>query len=221
MRFLFHRNCSIFIPPNSNLYWQHMKVLKPHIEALIFVAEPAITWNEIKDCLDEKFEADFSEEEILQVIDHLIDEYREKDTAFEIVEMNGGFRFMTKPIFKSTLTTYLKQSENKKLSKTAMETLSIIAYKQPVTKAVVEQIRGVNCDYTIKRLLERELISIVGRAETIGKPLLYGTSDKFMDYFGLKNINDLPKLKDFEDKRQIIGDNSAVAGEALKNTSEN
>jgi|SRR5690625_30184 len=198
-----------------------MKVLKPHIEALIFVAEPAITWNEIKDCLDEKFEADFSEEEILHVIDHLIDEYREKDTAFEIVEMNGGFRFMTKPVFQSTLTTYLKQAENKKLSKTAMETLSIIAYKQPVTKAVVEQIRGVNCDYTIRRLLERELISIVGRAETIGKPLLYGTSDKFMDYFGLKSIKDLPKLKDFEEKRQIIGDNSAVAGEALKNTSEN
>src|SRR5690625_5969219 len=88
--------------------------------------------------------------------------------------MNGGFRLMTKPVFQSTLTTYLKQAENKKLSKTAMETLSIIAYKQPVTKAVVEQIRGVNCDYTIRRLLERELISIVGRAETIGKPLLYG-----------------------------------------------
>src|SRR5690625_6627349 len=109
----------------------------------------------------------------------------------------------------------MKQSENKKINKTTIKTLSIIAYKQPVTKAVVEQIRGVNCDYTIRRLLERELISIVGRAETIGKPLLYGTSDKFMDYFGLKSIKDLPKLKDFEEKRQIIGDNSAVAGEEI------
>src|SRR5690625_7960439 len=97
-----------------------MKVLKPHIEALIFVAEPAITWNEIKVCLDEKFEADFSEEEILHVIDHLIDEYREKDTAFEIVEMNGGFRFMTKPVFQSTLTTYLKRSEERRVIKKAM-----------------------------------------------------------------------------------------------------
>src|SRR5690625_6303791 len=117
-----------------------MKVLKPHIEALIFVAEPAITWNEIKDCLDEKFEADFSEEEILHVIDHLIDEYREKDTAFEIVEMNGGFRVMTKPVLQSTLTTYLKQTENKRLRKTAVETLCSIAEKQTVSKGVAVQI---------------------------------------------------------------------------------
>lgn len=102
-----------------------------------------------------------------------------------------------------------------------METLSIIAYKQPVTKAVIEQIRGVNCDYTIQKLLERDLITIIGRADTIGKPLLYGTSEKFMDYFGLKSIQDLPALKDFEDKKQVIGDKSVVAGEALRNTSEN
>lgn len=102
-----------------------------------------------------------------------------------------------------------------------METLSIVAYKQPVTKSVIEQIRGVNCDYTIQKLLEKDLISIVGRAETIGKPLLYGTSEKFMDYFGLKSIKDLPALKDFEDEKQVIGDNSVVAGEALQSTSEN
>ena len=198
-----------------------MESLKPHIEALIFVADPSITWIEIKDCLDEKFEADFTEEEILTVVDQLVEEYREGNSSFEIVEMNGGFRFLTKPAYQSTLTTYLKQIQNKKLSKTAMETLSIVAYKQPVTKSVIEQIRGVNCDYTIQKLLEKDLISIVGRAETIGKPLLYGTSEKFMDYFGLKSIKDLPALKDFEDEKQVIGDNSVVAGEALKSTSEN
>lgn len=198
-----------------------MESLKPHIEALIFVADPSITWIEIKDCLDEKFEADFTEEEILTVVDQLVEEYREGNSSFEIVEMNGGFRFLTKPAYQSTLTTYLKQIQNKKLSKTAMETLSIVAYKQPVTKSVIEQIRGVNCDYTIQKLLEKDLISIVGRAETIGKPLLYGTSEKFMDYFGLKSIKDLPALKDFEDEKQVIGDNSVVAGEALQSTSEN
>lgn len=198
-----------------------MESLKPHIEALIFVADPSITWIEIKDCLDEKFEADFTEEEILTVVDQLVEEYREGNSSFEIVEMNGGFRFLTKPVYQSTLTTYLKQIQNKKLSKTAMETLSIVAYKQPVTKSVIEQIRGVNCDYTIQKLLEKDLISIVGRAETIGKPLLYGTSEKFMDYFGLKSIKDLPALKDFEDEKQVIGDNSVVAGEALQSTSEN
>lgn len=198
-----------------------MESLKPHIEALIFVADPSITWIEIKDCLDEKFEADFTEEEILTVVDQLIEDYREGNSSFEIIETNGGFRFLTKPAYQSTLTTYLKQIQNKKLSKTAMETLSIVAYKQPVTKSVIEQIRGVNCDYTIQKLLEKDLISIVGRAETIGKPLLYGTSEKFMDYFGLKSIKDLPALKDFEDEKQVIGDNSVVAGEAFRSTSEN
>src|SRR5690606_27213415 len=151
----------------------------------------------------------------------LIATYGDGESSFEILEMNGGFRFMTKPAYRDTIETYLKQAQKEKLSKTAMETLSIVAYKQPVTKAVIEQIRGVNCDYTIQKLLDKELISILGRGDTIGKPLLYGTSEKFMDYFGLKSIQDLPALKDFEDKKQVIGDKSVVAGEALRNTSEN
>ncbi len=195
--------------------------LKHHIEALIFVANPSITFQEIMDCLHEKFETLFEEKEVNRLLEELIEGYREEASSFEILEMNGGFRFMTKPAFRETIETYLKQVNNNKLSKTAMETLSIVAYKQPVTKAVIEQIRGVNCDYTIQKLLERDLITILGRGETIGKPLLYGTSEKFMDYFGLKTIQDLPALKDFEDKKQVIGDKSAVAGEALRNTSEN
>lgn len=195
--------------------------LKQHIEALIFVANPSITILEILDCLQERFETTFEEEKIGRLVEELIDEYQSGESSFEILEMNGGFRFMTRPAFEITITTYLKQIQNDKLSKTAMETLSIIAYKQPVTKTVIEQIRGVNCDYTIQKLLDKELVTIVGRGETIGKPLLYGTSPKFMDYFGLKSIQDLPALKDFEDKKQVIGDESVVAGEALRNSSEN
>src|SRR5690606_18369744 len=162
--------------------------LKHHIEALIFVANPSITFQEIMDCLHEKFETLIEEKEVNRLLEELIEGYREAASSFEILEMNGGFRFMTKPAFRETIETYLKQVNNNKLSKTAMETLSIVAYKQPVTKAVIEQIRGVNCDYTIQKLLERDLITILGRGETIGKPLLYGTSEKFMDYFGLKTI---------------------------------
>lgn len=195
--------------------------LRQHIEALIFIANPSITILEILDCLEERFETSFEDEKIGQLVEELIDVYQSSESSFEILEMNGGFRFMTKPAFENTISTYLKQVQNDKLSKTAMETLSIIAYKQPVTKAVIEQIRGVNCDYTIQKLLDRELVTILGRGETIGKPLLYGTSSKFMDYFGLKTIQDLPALKDFEDKKQVIGDKSVVAGEALRNTSEN
>lgn len=195
--------------------------LKQHIEALVFVANPSITLLEIKDCLEEKFETVFEEEILASLIDELIDDYKSNPVPFEILELNGGFRFMTKPAYKDTLSTYLKQIQNNKLSRTAMETLSIIAYKQPVTKSVIEQIRGVNCDYTIQKLLDKDLVTITGRGDTIGKPLLYGTSEKFMDYFGLKSIKDLPVLKDFEEEKQVIGDKFIVAEEALKNNSEN
>lgn len=195
--------------------------LKQHIEALIFIANPSVSLLDILECLNEKFETNFEEAMVSNLIDDLINQYNENDSSFEILEMNGGFRFMTKPAYQDTLATYIKQIQNNKLSKTAMETLSIVAYKQPVTKAVIEQIRGVNCDYTIQKLLEKELVTILGRGETIGKPLLYGTSEKFMDYFGLNSIKDLPVLKDFEDKKQVIGDKSIVVDEALKNSSEN
>jgi segregation and condensation protein B len=87
-----------------------------------------------------------------------------------------------------------------------LETLSIIAYKQPVTRSQVEQIRGVNCEYTIQKLLEKELIEIKGKAETIGRPILYGTSSKFMEYFGLNDLADLPAPKDFSNESNIIGE---------------
>lgn len=198
-----------------------MDPLGKHIETLIFISNPAISFDEIMDCLETKFEERPDESMVNEIIDHLIHKYSSSDYSFEIIEMNNGFRFMTKPVYFDIVSTYLKQISNKKLSTAALETLSIIAYKQPVTKSEIEQIRGVNCDYTVQKLLDKELISVLGRSEKIGKPLLYGTSDKFVDYFGLKDIKDLPKLKDFEDKKQVIGNDSIVAEEAIKNASEN
>lgn len=113
---------------------------------------------------------------------------------------------MTKGAYYNTVATYLKQSTKKKLSKSALETLSIIAYKQPVIKSELEQIRGVSCDYSIQKLLEKELIEIEGRSEGPGRPLLYATSEKFMDYFGLKSIGDLPKTKDIAIPENTIGE---------------
>ena len=113
---------------------------------------------------------------------------------------------MTKSDFHETLTEHLKLSAKKKLTSTALETLSIIAYKQPVTKSEMESIRGVNCDYTVQKLLEKELIEISGRKEGPGKPLLYSTSAKFMNYFGLKSIDDLPKMREFEVPENTIGE---------------
>ena len=104
----------------------------------------------------------------------------------------------------------LKQNENKKLSKAAMETLSIIAYKQPVTKSEIEAIRGVNCDYAVQKLLERDLVDIIGRSEGPGRPLIFKTSTFFMNYFGLKSIKDLPSIKEFTDSENTIGQHEVV-----------
>jgi len=182
--------------------------LAHHIEALIFVSEHSMTLKEIKNCLDEQFATKMKKEEFLLAIDQLKEKYQSDDFAIEIVEISNGYRFMTKGAYYNTVATYLRQSTKKKLSKSALETLSIIAYKQPVIKSELEQIRGVSCDYSIQKLLEKELIEIEGRSEGPGRPLLYATSPKFMDYFGLKSIEDLPKTKDITVPENSIGEQS-------------
>ncbi len=182
-----------------------MDRLIQHIESLIFVSEHAITLKEIKSCLDATFDTNFKDTEVEEVIQTLIERYQEEQYAIEVVEVSSGYRFMSKGMFHKTVSTYLRQTTSKKLSRAALETLSIIAYRQPVIKSEVEQIRGVSCDYSVQKLLEKELISIVGRSEGPGRPLLYATSDKFMDYFSLKSIEDLPKLKDIHIPENSIG----------------
>lgn len=184
--------------------------LAHHIEALVFVSEQSMTLKEIKNCLDEQFATKIKKEELLLAIDQLKEKYQSDDFAIEIVEISNGYRFMTKGAYYNTVATYLRQSTKKKLSKSALETLSIIAYKQPVIKSELEQIRGVSCDYSIQKLLEKELIEIEGRSEGPGRPLLYATSAKFMDYFGLKSIEDLPKTKDIAVPENSIGEENIV-----------
>ena len=187
-----------------------MDKLAHHIEALIFISEQAMTLKEIKNCLDEQFATKLKKEALLLAIDQLKEKYQSEDFAIEIVEISNGYRFMTKGAYYTTVATYLKQSTKKKLSKSALETLSIIAYKQPVIKSELEQIRGVSCDYSIQKLLEKELIEIEGRSDGPGRPLLYATSAKFMDYFGLKSIEDLPKTKDIAVPENSIGEENIV-----------
>ncbi len=187
-----------------------MEHLAQNIESLIFTAETPISLKEIRNCLTEAFGLKFSKEEILKAIGQLQERYAQDDFAIEIVEIADGFQFMTKGSFHQTVGIYLKQTMRRRLSRAALETLAIIAYKQPVTKGEMERIRGVSCDYSIQKLLEKELVSIMGRSEGPGRPLLYGTSQKFMDYFGLKNIDDLPKPKDFKEPEQQIGEAAPI-----------
>jgi segregation and condensation protein B len=183
-----------------------MEFLKQHIEALIFATEHPITVVEIKSVLDATFESDFQTEEILRGIDDLKLQYANAQFAFEIIEIADGYQFLTKPTFHNSVGMYLKQTIRKRLSQAALETLSIVAYKQPVSKTELEQIRGVSCDYAIQKLLEKELVEIQGRSDAPGRPLVYGTSEKFMDYFGIKSLKDLPKPKDFKEVENQIGE---------------
>lgn len=172
----------------------------PHIEALIFASEKPLTSLEIVELVNNAF--GFMEERIMldqveSCIEGIREKYQSEFYPFEVRESGGGWQFLTKKDFHKTLAQLNGEKFLKRLSTAALETLAIIAYKQPITKGEIESIRGVNSDYSIQKLLEKELIIITGRNENLpGKPLLYVTSKNFMDYFGLNSVNDLPKIKE-------------------------
>lgn len=183
-----------------------MEDIEQYIEALIFVSEQSIRTEEIIYCLQAAFEQDFTGGEIDVYLQNIASKYQDQSFAIELVKISNGYQFLTKKVYHQVVSLLQAQRAKKKLSQAAMETLAIIAYKQPVTKTDVEQIRGVNCDYSIQKLLEKELIAIVGKSDSVGKPILYGTSSIFMDYFGINTIDELPQLKEFTDNTVSIGE---------------
>lgn len=136
---------------------------------------------------------------IRQSVELLNGEYDSTGRAFRIVEIAGGFQFATMPTLSIFVARLYKERSRRRLSSAALESLAIIAYKQPVSKADIENIRGVNCDEVLKSLLEKNLVTITGRAESVGRPLLYGTTDDFLRQFGLSSMRDLPKPREIEE----------------------
>lgn len=136
---------------------------------------------------------------IRRLIEELNLEYDESGRAFRIVEVAGGFQYATIRDYGEWVAMLSKEKLRRRLSPAALETLAIIAYRQPVSKPEIEQIRGVNCDQVLLSLLEKNLVAITGRSEGVGRPLLYGTSDDFLRCFGLNNVADLPKLREIEE----------------------
>ena len=183
-----------------------MDFLNRHIEALIFCAPEPITVSEISKCLTEMFDSEVPLDHIESAIYELRKNYNQEDFSFALEHIGGGYQFLTKPAYQSSISILLRQQSQKRLSTAQLETLSIIAYKQPITKGEIEQIRGVNSDYSVQKLLEKELVEIKGKSEGVGKPLIYGTSDKFMEYFGINSIHDLPQPKDFSQPDNQIGE---------------
>jgi len=172
----------------------------PHIEALIFASDKALTLEEITELINNALGFIEDRADIQQVetaIEGIKEKYNAEFYAFELKQSGGGWQFLTKPLYHKTVALLNGDKFLKRLSAAALETLAIIAYKQPITKSEIESIRGVNCDYAVQKLLEKDLIIISGRNEdAVGKPLIYGTSKSFMDYFGINSANELPKISE-------------------------
>lgn len=172
----------------------------PHIEVLIFASEKPLTSLDIVELINNTFgflEERVTLDQVEAAIQGICEKYQSEFYPFEVRESGGGWQFLTKKDYHKTIAQLNGDKFLKRLSNAALETLAIIAYKQPITKGEIESIRGVNSDYSIQKLLEKELILISGRNEQMpGKPLVYATSKNFMDYFGINSPEDLPKIKE-------------------------
>ncbi|MBH2003874.1 MAG: SMC-Scp complex subunit ScpB [Sphingobacteriia bacterium] len=172
----------------------------PHIEVLIFASEKPLTSLDIVELINNSFgflEERISLDQVETAVEGIREKYNSEFYPFEVRESGGGWQFLTKKDYHKTIAQLNGDKFLKRLSNAALETLAIIAYKQPITKGEIEAIRGVNSDYSIQKLLEKELILISGRNEQLpGKPLVYATSKTFMDYFGLNSTSDLPKIRE-------------------------
>jgi segregation and condensation protein B len=170
-----------------------------HSEALIFGSDRPLSETEIAQLLREQAGEEGIEdlEKLPSALEAIVEKYASDFYPFEVRRIGGGYQFMSKKAFHPTLARLNGEKYTKKLSAAALETLAIIAYRQPITKGEIEHIRGVNSDYSVQKLLEKELIVISGRLEdAVGKPLTYNTSKNFMDYLGLNSLEDLPKLNE-------------------------
>jgi segregation and condensation protein B len=182
--------------------------LQSHIEALIFCATNPLKTIEIQACLSELLEAEIPLQDIELALQNIIIKFNDTNFSFQVIKSGGGYQFLTKPSYQETVNILLKQKSKKRLSTSALETIAIIAYKQPITKGQIEQIRGVTSDYAVQKLLDKELIEMKGKVETAGRPVLYGTTEKFMDYFGINSLKELPTLKDLTENTNEIGEQS-------------
>jgi segregation and condensation protein B len=186
--------------------------LMPHVEALVFASDRPLTQIEITEALGQALETVIEADRVATCLDAIREKYDADYYPFQLKEIGGGYQFLTKKTFHKTVLQLNGDKHIKKLSTAAMETLSIIAYKQPITKSEIEYIRGVSADYSIQKLLEKELIVIAGRNENmVGKPLIYSTSKNFMDYLGINSPTQLPQLKDITDMQIVMPTNAEEA----------
>ena len=192
----------------------------PHIEALIFASDKPLINEEILELVNSALafiEDRATQEQVDAAIEGINEKYSAEFYAFELKAIGGGWQFLTKKEYHKTVAQLNGDKFLKRLSTAALETLAIIAYKQPITKSEIESIRGVNCDYAVQKLLEKDLVIISGRNEdAVGKPLIYATSKSFMDYFGINSAEDLPKISEVLMEELIMATNVKEAEENME-----
>ncbi len=170
------------------------ELLKQVVEALIFASDIPLADKQIKECLE-----GISLSEVRKVVDALNLEYGKSNRAFQIIRVAGGYQMVTRESYSQWVKKLYKKRIKTKLSQAALETLSVVAFRQPVARSEIVAIRGVNCDAVLKTLLERKLVTITGRSDGPGRPLIYATTKEFLRYFGVNDLSDLPKLKEIEE----------------------
>jgi segregation and condensation protein B len=168
------------------------------IEAIIYVADDPVRLEQLKEVFPEE-----KLENIERALNNLVEIFNARSGGMLIREVAGGFRMTTRPEHHEQIRSYLKTKPSAKLSMAALETMAVIAYKQPVTLAEILAIRGKKSSTALQTLLEKKMVSIVGRKQVVGRPILYGTSKEFLIHFGLKDLKDLPTLEEFA---QIAGE---------------
>ena len=181
------------IPDVNRLSDEEMTYL-PIIEALVFSSESPLPLTKIREIIP-----GLTPKQINSIIEYLNEQYRQGGRSYEIREIAGGYQMFTMPEFAAFVDKLFQEKQQSRLTQKALETLAIVAYKQPVTRHEIEEIRGVNVDGVMKTLMSRSLVTISGRAQAPGSPFLYKTTRKFLDYFGLKSLDDLPKLKEIDE----------------------
>lgn len=187
--------------------------IRTQIEALIFSSEQPLLLEDIVGFFSNQNGVEYSKEDVLIQINESMQFYQEQNVPFEIVHSGGGYIFKTKKDYHEIISNFLQRDVVKRLTAAALETLAVVAYKQPVTKSNLELVRGVNCEYTLQKLMEKELVEIQGRSEDVGRPLLYGTTSYFLDYFGINSLEELPKLKEFTESENQIGETEKIIQE--------
>lgn len=188
--------------------------LKSAVEALIFASEKPITVEQIKKVL-----GDLDASSVNRIVEELKNEYQTQNRGIQIVEIAGGFQMITSSNFAPFLKKLFKNRYSEKLSKPALESLAIIAYKQPLTKAEIESLRNVNVDGVMKSLVDKNLIRICGRKKVPGRPFVFGTTREFLEHFGLRSLQDLPKMEDFKvlaQEKEAQSDIEPIAQEELE-----